>query len=38
MNALSKKLMLKKRISLEKLDIFLLQETKCDEGTINRII
>ena len=29
--------MLKERISLEKVDIVLLQETKCDEGNINKI-
>jgi exonuclease III len=37
MNALSKQRMLKKRISMEKVDIVLLQETKCDEGNIKRI-
>jgi exonuclease III len=37
MNSLSKQRMLKKRISLEKVDIVLLQETKCDDGNINKI-
>jgi exonuclease III len=37
MNALSKQWMLKKRISMDKVDIVLLKETKCDEGNIKRI-
>jgi exonuclease III len=37
MNSLSKQRMIRKRISQEKVDIVLLQETKCDEENIKRI-